>query len=44
MLFMGVIFSTMDMLRRAKIEEIMMREERAEINKDLRQSIIIDYF
>jgi hypothetical protein len=40
----GVLFSTMDMLRRAKLEEMMIREERAEINKELRQSIFIDYF
>lgn len=42
-ILMGVIFSTMDMLRRAKLEEIMIREERAEINKELRQSILFCY-
>lgn len=42
-LLMGLIFSTLDMMRRAKLEEIMIREERAEINKELRQSIMFGY-
>jgi len=34
---MGVIFSAADMFRRAALEELLIREERAEINKELRQ-------
>mgnify|MGYP006876298636 CR=1 FL=1 len=33
----GLIFSGVDMLRRASLEELLLREERAEINKELRQ-------
>jgi hypothetical protein len=35
---MGLMFSGIDMLRRAKLEHIMIMEERAEINKEFRQS------
>lgn len=33
----GLLFSAIDMMRRASLEEMLIKEERAEINKELRQ-------
>lgn len=40
----GVLFSAIDMFRRASLEELLIREERAEINKELRQGNCFLYF
>jgi hypothetical protein len=40
---MGVLFSGLDMMRRASLEELMHKEERAEINKELRLSILLSH-